>query len=336
MSPASQQDERVASANAVKHLLSFDVEEYFQVEAAARGVPRDQWDDYPKRLAPAVDRILELLDDRGVTATFFVLGWVARHERDMVRRIAEAGHEIASHGMGHHMIGRRSPEEFRDDLIESKQLLEEISGRAVIGYRAPTFSITPDTTWALDVLSRAGFLYDSSVFPVRHDRYGIPYAPRFVHRAVGPDGGTLLEIPPLTWRLLGSNLPAAGGGYLRLFPVRLVGRALRSAARLGRSGMIYLHPWELDPGQPSLPMGRLSRWRHRVGLKRTEAKLQWLLDRFDFTCVRDHLDVLSASASCEFTYAAGSDGYLLITQTPNAPPRAKQKTSVVEGMRPGR
>jgi len=292
----------------VKHLLSFDVEEYFQVESASAGVPSDQWDRYPKRLGPAVDCILELLAERGITATFFILGWVARHERDLVRRIAEAGHEIASHGTNHDMIGRLTPDAFRQDLIASRKLLEDISGEQVLGYRAPTFSITRETAWALDVLCESGFVYDSSVFPIRHDRYGVPDGPRFAHRAVGPGGGSILEIPPLTMRLLKSNLPVGGGGYLRLFPVRLVGRSLRAAERAGQSGMLYLHPWELDPDQPVLPMSRVNRWRHRAGLRRTERKLRWLLERFDFTSVRQLLQTLSSSALEEFHYAADSCG----------------------------
>ena len=288
----------------VKHLLSFDVEEYFQVEAASAGVPRDQWTRYPKRLGPAVDCILELLAERGITATFFVLGWVAEHEPGLVRLIAQAGHEIASHGMTHAMIGRLTPEAFRRELLDSRRLLEDLSGQPVVGYRAPTFSITRETAWALDVLGECGFRYDSSIFPVRHDRYGVPDAPRFAHRGIGPGGGIILEIPPLTMRLLKSNLPVGGGGYLRLFPVRLVGRSLRAAERAGQSGMLYIHPWELDADQPILPMSRMSRWRHRVGLGRTESKLRWLLERFDFTSVRDHLEVLSTSAQEEFRYAS--------------------------------
>jgi polysaccharide deacetylase family protein (PEP-CTERM system associated) len=269
------------------HMLSFDVEEYFQVEAAARAVSRDRWDELPPRLPAAVDRVLELLASHRVVATFFVLGWVAEHQPPLVRRIADAGHEIASHGTDHRMIGRLTPEEFRRTLIDSRRLLEDITGRPVLGYRAPTFSLTRASAWAIDLLAEAGYAYDSSVFPVRHDRYGVPDAPRFAHRAVGPGGGSLLEIPPVTLRLAGMNWPVGGGGYLRLLPVRLVGAALNKAARGGHQGMIYLHPWEFDPGQPVLPMGRLGTWRHRVNLHRTADKLAWLLHRHRFTSVRD-------------------------------------------------
>jgi polysaccharide deacetylase family protein (PEP-CTERM system associated) len=264
-------------------MLSFDVEEYFQVEAAARsGVGAAQWGSFEQRLGPPVERVLELLDEHRTSATFFVLGWVAAHEGGVVRRIAAAGHEIASHGMTHAMLQRLSPEAFRTELRDSRRLLEDVAGRRVVGYRAPTFSITHRTAWAFDVLAEAGYLYDSSVFPIRHDRYGVPDAPPWTHLAVGPRGGTVLEIPPLTMRAFGANLPLGGGGYLRLLPVRLIARALAQAQRRGRAGMIYLHPWEVDPDQPDLPIRRLARWRHRLNLARTAEKLNHLLRRFAF------------------------------------------------------
>ena len=285
------------------HMLSFDVEEYFHVEAAAEaGLCREQWNSFPKRLAPCLDCILQLLAEHQVSATFFVLGWVARHERILIRQLAEAGHEIASHGMDHSMITRLTPDKFRRDVLDSRRLLEDISGQPVIGYRAPTFSIMHQTAWALDVLAEAGFLYDSSIFPIRHDRYGVPDAPTSAHRAVGPAGGTILEIPPLTMRLLRINWPVGGGGYLRLLPVRLIGRALRTAKRRGRPGILYLHPWELDPGQPILPMPPITRWRHRLGLSRTERKLRWLLKRFRFTSVRQCMDTLTITAQQRYIY----------------------------------
>jgi len=287
------------------HILSFDVEEYFHAEAAAAAGP-DRWDSFERRLGPCVERILELLCDRGVSATFFVLGWVARHERSVVAQIAEAGHEIASHGMTHAMLGRLAPEEFRRELLDSRRLLEDIAGRPVVGYRAPTFSITHRTAWALDVLAETGYRYDSSIFPVRHDRYGVPDAPRFVHWAVGPGQGRILEIPPSTLQVLGMNWPVGGGGYLRLLPVRLVAAALAGAERCGQPGMIYLHPWELDPGQPILPMGPLSRWRHRVNLARTEGKLAWLLGRHRFGPGGRCADAVSAQVNETYHYGPAS------------------------------
>jgi len=284
------------------HWLSFDVEEYFQVEAAARCVPPSQWGAVAKRLPPAIDRVLSLLAECHARATFFVLGWVARHEADVVRRIAEAGHEIASHGADHRMIGRVPPHQFRRDLLDSRAILEDLSADRVIGYRAATFSITHRTAWALDVLAETGFRYDSSIFPVHHDRYGVPDAPPGVHRAIGPGGGSVLEIPPLTWRFLGTNVPMAGGGYFRLFPLALLARALRAAERQRRRGMIYLHPWELDPDQPVLPMGFAGTFRHRVGLKRTESKFRRLMSRFRFCDVRSTIDYLEQTTRQSYPY----------------------------------
>lgn len=287
------------------HILSFDVEEYFQVEAAAVGGAKPgQWDSFEKRLATSVERILGLLAEYRASATFFVLGWVAQHERSVVRMIADAGHEIASHGMSHTMIGHLTPEQFRGELLRSRKILEDISGKPVIGYRAPTFSITHKTAWALDILAETGYQYDSSVFPIRHDRYGVPSAPRFPHRAVGPSGGEIFEIPPLTIRLVGMNLPVGGGGYLRLLPVSLVVHALNKAQKSGGPGMIYVHPWELDPDQPALQMSWVNRWRHRVNLGRTAEKLSRLLARFTFLSVRQIMDAL---ASCDTeSYLYGS------------------------------
>ena len=290
------------AAQEAVHLLSFDVEEYFQVEAAAATVPRRHWGCYEKRLEPVVGRILRLLAEQGASATFFVLGWVARNEGAVVARIADAGHEIASHGMDHRMIQYLTPAQLRRQLCDSRKLLEDIAARPVAGYRAPTFSITRRTAWALDVLAEAGFIYDSSVFPIRHDRYGVPGAPAFAHRAVGPGGGSLLEIPPLTVRVGGANLPFGGGGYFRLLPVSASARALRIAQRAGRCGMLYLHPWEFDPDQPILPMSRLARWRHRVGLGRSEAKLRRLLRQFRFTDVRTQLGRLREQAGQSYLY----------------------------------
>ena len=278
------------NTNGFVHLLSFDVEEYFQVEAAsASGVTADQWDSFPRRLAQSVDGILSLLREHQTQATFFVLGWVARHGPEIVRKIAAEGHEVASHGMNHQMITRMEPEPFREDLRESRSRLEDLAGRRVLGYRAPTFSILRRTSWALDILAEEGYEYDSSVFPVRHDRYGVPEAPRWAHRAIGPAGNAILEIPPLTRRVCGTNVPVGGGGYMRLFPNWLLSSSIRKAQQAQHSAMIYLHPWEFDPGQPVLPMGRLSRWRHRVNLHRTAGKLQSLLKAFRFGSVQQQL-----------------------------------------------
>lgn len=285
------------------HILSFDVEEYFHVQAAAMNV--DQSPDFPNRLGPVVERILERLDAAGASATFFVLGRVARTQAGLVRTIAHAGHEIAAHSLDHTMITHMTRDQFRDDVRANRSQLEDLTGRPVIGYRAPTFSITNHTAWALDVLAEQGFEYDSSIFPIRHDRYGIAAAPPNPHVAVGPGGTRILEIPPLTWRAWGKNWPVGGGGYLRLLPAWVTVGALRRAARRGDCGMIYVHPWELDAGQPVLPMGRVARWRHRVGLQSTAAKLKKLLTPFRFVCVRDVLSNLNETTDqvCRYPVA---------------------------------
>ena len=292
------------------HMLSFDVEEYFQVEAAARaGMKPEHWDSWPCRVEPCVNRILQLLAEHDASATFFVLGWIAQNEPQVVRAIAQAGHEIASHGMSHAMLHHLDPEAFGAELRDSRKLLEDISGRQVVGYRASTFSITNktsgpkgQTSWAIDMLAETGYRYDSSIFPIRHDRYGWVGAPRFIHHAVGPGGGRIVEIPPTTLRTMGMTVPAGGGGYLRLFPVALVSLALNRAARRSQPGMIYLHPWEFDHDQPRVPMPFLTRLRHRVGLRRTEAKLIRLLRRHRFTSaakyLADHVDRVTR----EYTY----------------------------------
>jgi polysaccharide deacetylase family protein (PEP-CTERM system associated) len=266
--------------------MSCDLEDYFQVQNFDGIVARDAWETTPSRLAASTDRVLELFDEAGIQATFFILGWNAEHHPEVVRRVAEAGHEIASHGYAHRMIFEQRPEEFRDDVRRAKALLEGLTGAAVWGYRAPTFSITERSRWAIDILADEGYRYDSSIFPIRHDRYGIPTAPRFLHTVAGSDGRQLAEFPPTTVRVLGHNLPVAGGGYLRLFPAALVRAALRRVNRKGHPVIVYFHPWELDPEQPRLPVRGLRRFRHYVNLDRTAAKLRALLRSLSFTTAR--------------------------------------------------
>jgi polysaccharide deacetylase family protein (PEP-CTERM system associated) len=291
-----------------RQILSFDVEEYFQVEAAGSVVPRKDWPAFGKRLDGCVDRILTMLAEHGSSATFFVLGWVARHEPQVVRRIVRAGHEIASHGMDHRMIHLLGRDELRRDLADSKSVLEDLAGRQVIGYRAPTFSVTHSTAWAIDAIVEAGFRYDSSVFPVHHDRYGVPGAPPWPHVAVSPNGQRILEVPPLTVRRLGVNWPVGGGGYFRLLPLWVTARAIDSAARSGRHAMLYLHPWELDPGQPVLAMPRMVRWRHRLNLSRTEGKLRRLLEKYRFAGVADCFDTIRRDANDAYFYGTALAG----------------------------
>ncbi len=265
-------------------ILSFDVEEHDRIEAASGlGMDSTLREHYRGRVAPVTRWLLERLGEAGVPATFFLLGEYARGEPGLIREIHNAGHEVASHGWDHRRVLAMTPEEFRADLRQSKDVLEQITGAAVLGYRAPTFSIVPRTAWALDILAEEGFLYDSSIFPVRHDRYGVPRAPRVPFLA-GGDRHSILEFPPATLRLLGANLPAGGGGYFRLFPPAVLRRAIAQAHQAPRPGvaMLYFHPWEFDPGQPILPLRSLSRFRTYVGIDRTRARLTDLLQRHPF------------------------------------------------------
>ncbi|MCE5280270.1 MAG: XrtA system polysaccharide deacetylase [Planctomycetaceae bacterium] len=284
------------------NMLSFDVEEYFQVQAASSCVKPSQWDSIPWRLEAAVDGLLDLLARHGTLATFFVLGWVARRQGSIIRRIAAGGHEIASHGMTHTMIQHLNASQFAREIRDSRKALEDLSGCACLGYRAPTFSLTHKTAWAIDALIEEGIEYDCSVFPIRHDRYGVPEAPPEPHMAVGPGGGRMLEIPPLTARLLGMNWPVGGGGYFRLLPLAATRAALGAAQQCGRCTMLYLHPWEFDADQPVLAMSRLSRWRHRVGLRRTPGRLAALLEQFRFAPVGACAAALRASDLGEHRY----------------------------------
>lgn len=273
----------------MRNLLTIDVEEYFQVEGFADVVGREAWDCYESRVVPAVERLLRLLDETDTKATFFVLAWSAERHPEMVRRIVEAGHELASHGYGHRMLDQIGEDGFRQDLRRSRRILEDVGGVPLVGYRAPSFSVTRRTPWAHAVLAEEGFCYSSSVFPVHHDRYGIPDAPRTPWEIDVGGGRSIVELPPLTLRVGRSNLPVGGGGYLRLFPVGLVSHALRRMNARGAPGVIYLHPWEVDPEQPRLPGRLTNRFRHYVGLRRTERKLRHLLQRFDFGTTADFL-----------------------------------------------
>ncbi len=261
--------------------LSFDVEEYFQVANFFETIPRSQWDSIPRRAAESTRRILDLLDRYDVRATFFVLGWLAERDPELVREIDRRGHEIGSHGWEHRLVYEMGPDGFRDELRRSKSVLEDAVGHGIEGYRASNFSITQKTPWALEILLEEGYRYDSSIFPIRHPRYGIPGAPRFPHRLSVGDR-TLVEIPLTTLEILGRNLPVAGGAYLRIFPLALIRHGLRAAHRAGHPGVVYLHPWEFDPDQPRIATSRFRRFRHYTNLRRTERKLEALLRGFRF------------------------------------------------------
>jgi polysaccharide deacetylase family protein (PEP-CTERM system associated) len=266
--------------HAVRNALTIDVEDYFQVSAMAPHIERQAWDRWPCRVERNVDRLLALLSESGAKATFFTLGWVAERYPQMVRRIVEQGHELASHGSEHRRASEQSPAEFLVDVAAAKRLLEDIGGQAVKGYRAPSFSIGYDNLWAFDTLLEAGYRYSSSVYPVQHDHYGMPDAPRFPYAA--REG--LLEIPITTVRAFGRNLPAGGGGYFRLAPYRLSRWAIERFNRTeAKPAIFYMHPWEIDPGQPRVPgVGFKTRLRHYINLHRTEPRLRALMRDFQW------------------------------------------------------
>jgi polysaccharide deacetylase family protein (PEP-CTERM system associated) len=274
---------------AITNAMTVDVEDYFQVSAFERVVSRERWPEYESRVAANTDRLLALFAEFGVRATFFVLGWVAERDASIVRRIVAAGHEIASHGYGHRLVYNQKPEEFRDDVRRGKGVVEAASGKPVRGYRAPSFSITARSLWALDILIEEGFTYDASIFPIRHDRYGIPSAPRHPHTITHSQGsGSLLEVPGSTVSLAGLNLPVGGGGYFRILPYWWTRTGIRRLnEHEGRPAIVYLHPWEVDPDQPRLAGSRLSRFRHYRNLEETEPRLRRLLRDFRFGSIAD-------------------------------------------------
>jgi polysaccharide deacetylase family protein (PEP-CTERM system associated) len=279
-SPAS----RAPTESRVEHVFSVDVEEYFQVSAFDGVLDRSAWQGMPSRVEPAVDVLLELLGRHDALGTFFTLGWVADRHPALVRRIADAGHEVASHGWSHRRVSTITPAEFRDEVRRSKARIEEITGREVIGFRAPSFSIGPEQAWAFDVLIEEGYRYDSSVFPIRRPGYGDPDAPTAPYVITRP-AGTILELPLATLDVLGVRLPAAGGGYLRHFPFGVIRAAFRANELRGSGAVFYVHPWELDIDQPRLAVSALTHFRHYAGLRRTRPRLQFLLREFRFTSV---------------------------------------------------
>lgn len=292
--------------------LTVDVEDYFHVSAFESVIPPESWEARESRVEANTRRVLDLLEEYGVIGTFFVLGWVAERHPGLVRAIAAAGHEIACHGFAHRRIRFQTPETFRRDVATAKALLEDITGRRVLGYRAPSYSITPATVWALDILIEEGFGYDSSIFPIVHDLYGFPGALPHPHRITRPCG-EILEFPPTTLRLgfAGRSLalPIAGGGYLRLFPGWFtrwgMGRVVR---REGRPCAVYFHPWELDPGQPRIRAGWKSRLRHYLNLDKTEGRLRGLFATMPFAPMGRVLAALAPLPTVSLGHATPDGG----------------------------
>lgn len=272
----------------IRNAMTIDVEDYFQVSAFAPHISRESWDSMPCRIERNIERILALLDERNVKATFFTLGWIAKRYPHIVRNIIDNGHELASHGYSHLRATDQSPNEFRDDITRSKKLLEDLSGQSVIGYRAPSFSIGKSNLWALDSLQEAGYHYSSSIYPIQHDHYGMPDAPRFKFQHQGPNG--LVELPPTTVNFFGRNFPASGGGYFRLLPYSLSTWLMKRVNHVDQQPCIfYFHPWEIDHEQPRQKnIGMKTRFRHYVNLSRTESRIRSLL--LDFQWGRmDHI-----------------------------------------------
>jgi polysaccharide deacetylase family protein (PEP-CTERM system associated) len=284
----------------VINALTIDVEDYFQVQAFAEVVSPADWDGFSTRVERNTYRLLDLLEQRRIRATFFILGWVAERCPALVHEIFKAGHEIGSHGFGHQMISRGNEKSFRDDINRAKDIIEGQLGTEIRSYRAPSYSITAKTAWALDVLAEVGFDRDSSIFPVYHDNYGIPDAPRFPHYKCLRNGARIMEFPPSTVALWGTNLPVAGGGYLRLLPYGVTAWAIRRINETElQPAMVYLHPWELDPEQPRVSAGWRSQFRHYQNLRTTESKLTRLLDEFSWAPMSDVLESLLNSGSLQ-------------------------------------
>jgi polysaccharide deacetylase family protein (PEP-CTERM system associated) len=271
--------------------FTVDVEDYFHVAALSSAIPRDSWGSRELRVEANTDRLLAVLAEHEVRATFFVLGWVAERVPTLVRRIATAGHEVACHGYSHQLVYKQAPAEFREETLRAKNCLEDALGHSVSGYRAASFSVTRQSLWALDVLIDAGFRYDSSIFPIHHDLYGIPGATPEPHLVVAPSGRKLAEFPMSAASFLGLQVPVSGGGYFRILPYWLTRAGLKQInERRQRPFAFYLHPWELDPGQPRIKVGALSRFRHYTNLSRCEARLHQVLKDFAFGSMQEALE----------------------------------------------
>ncbi len=304
----------LVSPETVKHHLSFDVEEHFHVSAFASPMRRRHWDRFESRVERNMQKILMILDERKIRATFFVLGWVAERHPRMVRDLVDQGHEVASHGYAHELITAQTPDLFREDIRKTKRILEDVTGTCVLGYRAPSFTITSETQWALPILVEEGYAYDSSIFPVFHDLYGLPGAISWCHE-ISTTAGPLWEIPPSSFGVLGIRIPVAGGGYFRLFPYPVLRTMLKRLEKNGHPLVMYLHPWELDPAQPRMQGTLTSRVRHYLNLEKTEARLKCLLQDFAFCPLRE-------AVPTSLTVASG----------PNAPNGAASRSSAQENI----
>ena len=276
-----------------------DVEDYFQVEAFAGLVDRKSWDKWPSRVVANTHRVLDLFDQHNAKGTFFFVGWVAARFPQLLREVQSRGHELACHSYWHRTVYSLTADEFREDTRQAKHAIEDATGFRVTGYRAPSWSITKSCLWALDILAEEGFTYDSSIYPIHHDLYGVPGAQRFPYTHACANGLTLREFPPATLRILGTNFPAAGGGYLRIFPSAFTELAFRTFEKNGERVVVYLHPWELDPEQPRIRGPLKSRVRHYTNLKHMHTKLNTVLSRRKFQPFNDVLAEEAAGANVQ-------------------------------------
>ena len=273
----------------IQNAMTVDVEDYFQVSAFANNISRYDWDNMEARVVENTQRILDLFGSQNISATFFILGWVAERQPELVRSIISKGHEVACHGYSHQLVYEQTPEVFREETLRAKKILEDITGTAINGYRAASYSITEKSRWALDILFEAGFKYDSSIFPVRHDRYGIPGTPKLPHIIKTLKGNSIVEFPLSTSTLFGYVLPVSGGGYFRLYPYWVTRLFLNRINKSCEPFIFYLHPWEIDTEQPRIKTSVLSRFRHYNNLDKCENRLRRLLSDFEFTTVKSVL-----------------------------------------------
>ena len=277
----------------IKNALTVDVEDYFQVSAFADAIKQKDWDNHPLRVVDNTRRLLDLFDEYEIKITFFILGWVADRERELVMEIANRGHEVACHGYSHQLVYNQSPDVFREETLRSKNLLEDIIQQPVRGYRAASYSITEKSKWALDILAESGFVYDSSIFPVRHDRYGMPNTPEHPYKLTTDAGNSIIEFPLSTAKIFKYRLPVAGGGYFRLYPYWLSKAGLKQINRQQKPFIFYLHPWEVDPDQPRISASWFSRFRHYNNLDKCEDRLRRLMKDFQFGTSWDVLKSLN-------------------------------------------
>ncbi len=276
----------------IQNVMTIDVEDYFQVSAFADSIKPNEWDQQPLRVENNTLKLLDLFDEYNIKATFFVLGWVAQREEKLVLEIANRGHEVACHGYSHQLVYNQTPKVFQQETVLAKKILEDIIQQPVKGYRAASYSITEKSLWALDILAESGFIYDSSIFPVRHDRYGMPDTPKHPYELKTPAGHSIIEFPLSTAKILNYRLPIAGGGYFRLYPYWLSKAGLAQINRQQKPFIFYLHPWEVDPQQPRIPASWFSQFRHYNNLDKCESRLRKLMTDFQFATTWDVLNTL--------------------------------------------